>query len=101
MALQQFGTHVSLVSRLGSTVEPVSLSSIRKQTSAYLSHSWEKEDAMLVDDSQIDGGRPQIVNAFWESLSNEDRQRIPLMKGKSMIRPAQEFIGMQVCSITL
>jgi len=52
----------------------------------------------VVDESQLDMGRPQIVNSFWGSLSKEDRQRIPLMKVKDIMLPGPGFIGMQVCS---
>ena len=53
---------------------------------------------MVVDEPQLSIGRPQIVNAFWGSISKEDRQRIPLMKVNDLILPGPGFIGRQTCS---
>jgi hypothetical protein len=88
-----------LVCRLEPTMEPVSPSSIPKQTLAHQSHSWEEEDALQVDEPQI--GRPQIITAFWGSLSKQDRQRIPFMEISDIILPGQAFVGTQVYSSNL
>ena len=53
---------------------------------------------MVDDESQLGVGRPQIVNAFWGSMSKEDRQRIPLMEINDIILPGPGFIGRQTCS---